>query len=139
MSRRSPAPPTPPVVDGYLRADHAADLLVAEGFARSDVDAAFDSLVNAGLDSPQPANGWVVTLDEVQVMRDQLGSGEPVETATATYTEEGRILIDGTQTGRHFDADGGEWVAGVDAVLADLGWERTGDWDGDDAPVRATR
>jgi hypothetical protein len=60
-------------------------------------------------------------------------------TATATYTETGLLSI--TEDGTHlevgtFDADGGEWIAPVDAMLAEAGFVRTGDWVGDDAPVR---
>lgn len=58
--------------------------------------------------------------------------------ATATYTETGEISV--TEDGAHiavgqFDADGGEWTAEVDRQLAEAGFRRVGDWDGDDAQV----
>lgn len=52
----------------------------------------------------------------------------------ATYTNEGYISVDGTQLGT-YDADGGEWIHGVDAVLARHGFKRIGNWDGDNATV----
>lgn len=61
-------------------------------------------------------------------------------TGTATYTAEGHLSItteDGVEiTVGTFDADGGEWLAPVDAMLAEASWARTGDWAGDEAPVR---
>lgn len=59
-------------------------------------------------------------------------------TATATYTDTGHltITIDGVEmTVGTFDADGGEWIAPVDALLAKAGYRRTGDWGGDNAPI----
>jgi len=53
---------------------------------------------------------------------------------TATYTTEGALSVDDVHLG-YYDADGGEWVAPVDALLTAAGWRRTGNWTGDDAPV----
>jgi hypothetical protein len=58
---------------------------------------------------------------------------------TATYAETGdlSLTIDGVPVAAGtFDADGGEWVGPVDAMLAEAGYVRTGDWSGDTAPVR---
>lgn len=59
---------------------------------------------------------------------------------TATYTADGQlyVTIDGGECAvGTFDADGGEWIAAVDAMLAEAGYRRTGDWDGDTAPVES--
>jgi hypothetical protein len=68
------------------------------------------------------------------------GAPEDIMPATATYTTEGHLTVDvdGSYSDLgYFDADGAEWVAGVDAMLAEAGYLRTGDWDGDVAPVQA--
>ena len=57
------------------------------------------------------------------------------QTGTATFTQEGWLSVDGQSLG-FYDADGGEWVEPVDQQLRLAGWERVGDWVGDDAPVR---
>ena len=50
-------------------------------------------------------------------------------TSTATYTDTVYIAIDGVQqTGLTYDADGGTWKDQVRALLADHGYDTTGEW-----------
>ena len=59
--------------------------------------------------------------------------------ATAIYTQTGIISVDDDGTEIPvvtYDADGGEWIAAVDAQLVTSGFVRIGRWDGDRAPVR---
>jgi len=73
-------------------------------------------------------------------------------TYRASYTDEGTIEIQyrwASQTydegewdiaaASRFDADGGEWVGPVDAILSGFGYARTGEWDGDYASLRELR
>ncbi len=46
---------------------------------------------------------------------------------TAAYTNEGRILVGGTEIGT-FDADGGEWREPVKTILRQHGYEPVGEW-----------
>jgi hypothetical protein len=61
-------------------------------------------------------------------------------TLTATYTQEGDLSVewpyesDDKDLGT-FDADGGEWVEHVDAMLTAEGYKRVTDWDGDTCQV----
>lgn len=63
---------------------------------------------------------------------------------TATYAETGEITVietldDGSHLDRDLgtlDANDGEWTGPVDEILDRFGYIRTGDWDGDVAPVR---
>jgi len=58
-----------------VTAEAAYDILVAEGFAKADVTAAIDSLIDAGLETPdeqQLEDGYVLAPGEVAVVRDQL-------------------------------------------------------------------
>lgn len=52
--------------------DDVVEILVAEGYARPDVLAAIDSLITAGLELPQSDDGYRITGDELQVLRNQL-------------------------------------------------------------------
>lgn len=45
----------------------------------------------------------------------------------ATYTLSGMLRIDSDDVAT-YDADGGEWVPEVDAMLGRLGYRRTGPW-----------
>ena len=108
-----------------VSATEVINRMVAEGHDLDDVQAVFDSLVEAGLELEQPEEGWVLTGDEVEVLYDQVG---------ATYLEAGEVRAYGTHLG-YFDADGREWLDGVDAVLLAHGFRRTGDWTGDHAPA----
>lgn len=58
-------------------ASQAVDLLIGEGYARDDVHAAFDSLIDAGLliGTLSAADERLITDTEVQILRDQLDSG----------------------------------------------------------------
>jgi|GEM_PF-3751675 len=62
------------VIRVYLTVEAAANQLVAEGYARDDVVAAIDSLIDAGLSLDQPDEGYVITGDELGVLRAQLDS-----------------------------------------------------------------
>lgn len=105
-----------------ISATDAIDRIVAEGHDRQDVEAAFGGMVE--LDE-QPDDGWVLTEDEVEMLYDQVG---------ATYRMEGEVRAHGRHLG-YFDADGGEWQDGVDALLLAHGFRRVGDWTGDHAPA----
>jgi hypothetical protein len=54
--------------------DQAINTLVNEGFSSFDAEAAFNSLVDAGLDLDQPDDGYVITSAELDVLRAQLNS-----------------------------------------------------------------
>ncbi len=56
--------------------DTAASMLVREGYASSDVLAVLDSLIDAGLELDQPDEGYLLTDDEVSLVRVQLNSGQ---------------------------------------------------------------
>lgn len=51
-------------------------------------------------------------------------------TGIATYTQEGRILVDDEQIAT-YDADGGTWDYEVRTILAGHGWRVDGPWDED--------
>ena len=55
-------------------AEQAVEILTAEGYAKDDVVAVIDSLIDAGLDLPQPDEGTVISNGEMQVLREQLQS-----------------------------------------------------------------
>jgi hypothetical protein len=55
-------------------ADQAVAILTGEGFDIADVNAAFDSMVDAGFELAQPDDGYILTAVEVDVLRDQLNS-----------------------------------------------------------------
>jgi hypothetical protein len=109
-----------------ISATDVINRMVAEGYAYEDVQAVFDSMVDAGLEiDEQPDDGYVLTAEEVEMLYDQVG---------ATYRLEGEVRVHGNHVG-YFDADGGEWEDGVDAVLLEHGFRRVGSWKGDYAPV----
>lgn len=110
-------------------AEQAVNTLVAEGHDRAAVTAAFDSLVDAGLELDQPDEGYLLTAAEVDVLRDQLSgtSTTPAETWTATYTEAGHLLVDDAEIG-HYDADGRTWQDEVREILRRAGYQPVGEW-----------
>lgn len=55
-----------------LPVDRALRILVDEGYEHIEVLAAIDSLVDAGLDLPQPEDGYLLTAAELDVLRRQL-------------------------------------------------------------------
>jgi hypothetical protein len=57
-----------------IDAQAAIDALVTEGHPRDDVQAAFDSMVDAGFQLDQPDEGYVLTPGEVDVLREQLAT-----------------------------------------------------------------
>lgn len=58
-----------------ITAEEAVDILVGEGFDRADVIAVIDSMIDAGeFQLPQPDDGWIFTLGELDLARDQLRS-----------------------------------------------------------------
>lgn len=52
--------------------EQAITILTREGHDRADVEAAFNSLVDAGFELDQPDEDYLLTGDEVDVLRDQL-------------------------------------------------------------------
>lgn len=52
----------------------AAQALMADGFSRGDVLATIDSCISAGLELPQPDDGYRFTEGEIDVMREQLSA-----------------------------------------------------------------
>jgi hypothetical protein len=52
--------------------DQVADTLEAEGYPAADVEAALNSLIDAGPELDQPDGTWLFTPDEVDVLRRQL-------------------------------------------------------------------
>jgi hypothetical protein len=94
------------------------DRMVAEGHDRADVQAAFDSMADAGFELDQPDDGYVLSEDEVEMLYDQVGS---------TYLTEGEVRVCGSHLG-YVDCDGGEWEDVVDALLVAHEFRRTGRW-----------
>lgn len=56
----------------------AVQALMADGFSRGDVLTIVDNCIDAGLDLPQPDDGYRFTEGEVQIMREQLAVGAHV-------------------------------------------------------------
>jgi hypothetical protein len=56
------------------------DILTAEGHDGAVVDAALNSMVDAGFELPQPDEGdYILTEDELGLLREQLASAAPRE------------------------------------------------------------
>lgn len=62
-------------------------ILVAEGFSTDDIDAAIDSLVDAGEMTYADEDELLLTEDEVGVLRDQLNSSQAGEDRDAREAE----------------------------------------------------
>jgi prevent-host-death family protein len=65
----------------------AVRTLTSEGFSRADVQTAVDSLIDAGLELPQPDDGYEFTEGEVDVLRDQLATGAHVVVIEASNAD----------------------------------------------------
>jgi hypothetical protein len=50
----------------------AIDRLITEGFERADINATLNSLIEAGLELPQPDDNYVLGESDMSVLRDQL-------------------------------------------------------------------
>lgn len=61
-----------------ITAEDAINTLVSEGHDRDDAVAAFDSLIDAGLELAQPDDGCVITPEELDVLRDQLNESRRI-------------------------------------------------------------
>jgi hypothetical protein len=114
-------------VDIRIQVEHALQITSAN----FDVDGIVREIIREhGLDTGTIYNGdfWAIVARHDRA-------------ATATYTETGELTVtDGTGLVHnlgYYDADGGEWEAPVDEKLRAAGYERTGAWEGDDAPVKA--
>jgi hypothetical protein len=79
-----------------------------------------------------------ISIAAAAVVRAQIEGGHPV-IGVATYTTEGEITVADLSGSEsyvgHFDADGGEWIEGVDRELRASGFSRFGDWTGHSVPV----
>jgi hypothetical protein len=55
-----------------IAADTAVQTLVKEGYDRDDILAAYDSLIEAGLETPNDENS--ISAEELDILREQLNS-----------------------------------------------------------------
>jgi hypothetical protein len=126
--------------DGDTLADYRIWLPVATGTDDDEqdtevFDAAYRALVEA-LDEALTARG-LDTLDADGGYR-VIAKNQAWSTLRVRYTQEGliHVLHLGSEASvGHFDADGAEWEAAVDEILASAGYRRTSNWDGDCATV----